>query len=204
MPTSSAGGDSSLKTADGTQLQPNQVELNHSSADNQSLLLYLNYELSQNKSFTIASTGMDISAGTTVTAVDVNSGVITLSQDTVAQFRGGNTYSFGTFSISPTSIYTVNSVQTSGSITNGRIMWYHALTGQAPNNGAPAQLTEMTFRSTYYNPSNNGGFKYLFNSDPQFIAANDFNLINYDVSYVDSMVLPVAMEADDVPIAIRN
>lgn len=30
LPTSSAGGDSSLKTADGTQLQPSQVELNHS------------------------------------------------------------------------------------------------------------------------------------------------------------------------------
>ncbi len=200
LPTPSAGGVSNDPT-----LQPDQVKLNHGSADNQALLIYLEYELTQNKMFTITSDGVtDIQPGTTVSSVDVNSGVITLSQDTIPQARGGHTYSFGTFSISPTSIYAVNSVQANGSITNGRVMWYHALTDEGPNGAAPAQLTEITFRGTYFNPNNNGGFAYLFNSDQDFINANDFNLINYDVSYVDSIALPVAMEADDVPVDPTN
>jgi hypothetical protein len=43
-------------------------------------------------------------------------------------------------------------------------MWYHALTAQAPNNDAPAQLTEFTFRGTFYNPEINTttGFQRRF------------------------------------------
>ena len=36
------------------------------------------------------------------------------------------------------------------------------------------------------------------------ISANDFNLINYDVSYVDSMALPIAVSADNVPVVLPN
>ena len=36
-------------------------------------------------------------------------------------------------------------------------MWYHALTAQAPNNDAPFQLTEFTFRGTFYDPTINAG-----------------------------------------------
>ncbi len=52
---------------------------------------------------------------------------------------------------------------------------------------APAQLTEITFRDPYLT---------RFITDP----AQTFPLINYDVSYVNNLVAPVAMEASRVPI----
>ena len=84
-------------------------------------------------------------------------------------------------------------------------MWYHSLTAENPNNDAPFQLIEMSFRGTFYNPKINvgTGFNYLIGFDTtkkNYISANDFDLVNYDVSYVDSIALPVAMEADQVPI----
>ena len=100
-------------------------------------------------------------------------------------------------------MFTVDSVSGPAyptSITNGRILWYHSLAAQGPQKDAPGQLTEITFRSDYYAPENNAGFQYLIGTDPDTLNANDFNLINYDVSYVDSMVLPVAMQADNVPV----
>jgi hypothetical protein len=96
---------------------------------------------------------------------------------------------------------------TNGSSTaaNGVVQWYHALTAKNPNNDAPFQLIEMSFRGTFYSPTLNPGtgFNYLIGFDTpteNYISANDFNLVNYDVSYVDSFALPVAMEADSVPI----
>ena len=60
-----------------------------------------------------------------------------------------------------------------------------------------AQLGEMTFRSKIF-------------ADPRFLTHQDIDpngnsgevhdLVNYDVSYVDSMTLPVAMEANNVPL----
>jgi hypothetical protein len=84
-------------------------------------------------------------------------------------------------------------------------MWYHSLTAENPNNDAPFQLIEMSFRNTFHNPTINvgTGFNYLicFNtSNTTYIGANDFDLVNYDVSYVDAIALPVALEADQVPI----
>ena len=80
-------------------------------------------------------------------------------------------------------------------------MWYQALTAKNPNNDAPFQLIEMSFRGTFYNPKINvgTGFNYLIGFDTtrqNYISANDFDLVNYDVSYVDSIALPVALEAD--------
>ena len=90
-------------------------------------------------------------------------------------------------------------------IPDGVVMWYHSLTAENPSNSAPFQLIEMTFRGTFYNPTINvgTGFNYLIGFDTpteNYISANDFNLVNYDVSYVDSFALPVAVEADSVPI----
>jgi len=73
---------------------------------------------------------------------------------------------------------------------NGLIMFYHHTISSTPNNGAPAQLGEFTIRDPYL--VQHFGIPA---SSKQGIV-----LINYDVSYVDSMILPVAMEAKDVPI----
>jgi hypothetical protein len=91
------------------------------------------------------------------------------------------------------------------SAQNGVVMWYHSLTAENPSNDAPFQLIEMSFRGTFYNPKINvgTGFNYLIGfdtNDVKYISANDFDLVNYDVSYVDAIALPVALEADQVPI----
>jgi len=106
-------------------------------------------------------------------------------------------------SISPTQRYIVPSLSGSNyptSITNGYIMWYHALTAEIPHNSAPFQLAEFTIRGDYYAANNNPGFQYLINDSNTTIGANDFNLFGYNVSFVDSMALPVAIEADNVPV----
>jgi hypothetical protein len=113
------------------------------------------------------------------------------------------TFQIPTGTISPTLVYATDALSGAaypGSIANGRVMWYHASISEVPLNDAPFQLTEATFRGSYYDPARNpgSGFRYLI-GDSAF-AANKFDLINYDVSYVDSMSLPVALEAGNVPI----
>ena len=100
---------------------------------------------------------------------------------------------------------------TGGQAATGMVMWYrqglnnqtdrHVVAPQqakAPANDAPAQLTEWTMRDpvlSIINPNIDIGH-------PNFgeTHAN----INYDVSYVDSIALPVAMEALDVPVAVQT
>ena len=55
----------------------------------------------------------------------------------------------------------------SSSAGNGVVMWYQSLTAENPNNDAPFQLIEMSFRGTYYNPKINvgTGFNYLIGFD---------------------------------------
>jgi hypothetical protein len=77
-------------------------------------------------------------------------------------------------------------------------MLYHAVRPLGPTNDAPAQLAEFTIRD-----------KYLLTLPTGPIIQKNFPgevhaLVNYDVSYVDSMMLPVAMEALDVPVPIPN
>ena len=111
-------------------------------------------------------------------------------------------------SIAPTLRYTqpgYTITDGTSSADNGVVMWYHALTAKNPNNDAPFQLIEMSFRGTFYNPKINvgTGFNYLIGfdtKDTNYISANDFDLVNYDVSYVNAIALPVALEADQVPI----
>ena len=77
----------------------------------------------------------------------------------------------------------------------GLVMFYHAfnasapffVTSSTPLPDAPAQLTEFTIRDPYLK---------LWLKDP----AQTGILFNYDVSYVDSLVAPIAMEATNVPI----
>jgi hypothetical protein len=78
---------------------------------------------------------------------------------------------------------------------SGVVMYYHSLVPNGPANDAPSQLLEFTIRDTY--------LKTL--STAHFIPDSEKHpLVNYDVSYVDSMALPVAMEATDVPVPIPN
>ena len=79
-------------------------------------------------------------------------------------------------------------------IPNGVVMWYRADTAEAPNDDTEDQLAEWTIRDHGYlvNPNitakSNGEIP-----DNQLVT-----LINYDVSNVDNLYLPLAMEANDV------
>jgi len=81
-----------------------------------------------------------------------------------------------------------------GTIPNGVVMWYRAETPQAPNDDTEDQLAEWTIRD----------HDYLSNSKIQAKTNNEIpdnqlvTLINYDVSNVDNLYLPLAMEALDV------
>lgn len=85
--------------------------------------------------------------------------------------------------------------ETSGdTIANGVVMWYRADTAEAPNDDTEDQLAEWTIRDHGYlsNPKITTKTKSEI-PDNQLVT-----LINYDVSNVDNLYLPLAMEATDV------
>jgi hypothetical protein len=91
--------------------------------------------------------------------------------------------------------------------TDGAVMWYHDLNSSAPNNIAPFQLTEFTFRGPFYNRDVNigTGFDWLLDGndkhDPRGVYASSIgNIADYDISFVDTISMPVAMEATGVNI----
>lgn len=69
------------------------------------------------------------------------------------------------------------------------VMWYHALIACGPLNDSPGQFIEFAIRDPWLQLVN-----------PKIDDGDIGPLINYDVSYVDIIYLPVAMEAIDVPI----
>ncbi len=75
---------------------------------------------------------------------------------------------------------------------NGRVMWYHSknAAGLAENinESAPTQLAEWSIRDKYLGTMTTGS-QIAASEKP----ANPF--VNYDVSYVDNLMLPVAFEA---------
>ncbi|WP_406694269.1 hypothetical protein V5E97_24640 [Singulisphaera sp. Ch08] len=81
------------------------------------------------------------------------------------------------------------------------VLWYRAQgvggLAEGPAGSAPAQLGEMTFRSKIFADP-----RYLTHKDidPKGNSGEVHDLVNYDVSYVDSMTLPVAMQANHVPL----
>jgi hypothetical protein len=83
--------------------------------------------------------------------------------------------------------------QPSPSTFKAVVLWYRADVAFVPLNDAPAQLLEFTIRDPYMWQLNS-------NLDKNTLGP----LINYDVSYVDTIYLPVAMEATDVPDANGN
>ncbi len=67
------------------------------------------------------------------------------------------------------------------------VFYFNPVTPEGVSLAAPAQLLELTFRDPYLK---------------QFITDNlqTYPLINYDVSYVDKLTTPVALEASAVPV----
>ena len=85
--------------------------------------------------------------------------------------------------------------ETSGdTIPNGVVMWYRAEIPQAPNDDTEDQLAEWTIRDHNYlvNP------KITAKTNGEIPDNQLVTLINYDVSNVDNLYLPLAMEATDV------
>src|SRR5262249_14545197 len=76
-------------------------------------------------------------------------------------------------------------------------MWYHP-SGEALGIGAdaPAQLIEKTTRGKAYFTDNASAF------GGNFPDIQKTTPINYDVSYVDTLMLPAAMEVTDVPVIV--
>lgn len=87
---------------------------------------------------------------------------------------------------------------------NGILLYYKANTVDAPVNPSPAsqgQLTEWTIRDKdFLTTVNSYDGSHKLGTIP---ASELTTLINYDVSYVDDMLAPVAMTATNVPIPIQ-
>jgi hypothetical protein len=89
----------------------------------------------------------------------------------------------------------IANAETSGdTIPNGVVMWYRAEIAQAPNDDTEDQLAEWTIRDHGYlvNP------KITAKTNGEIPDNQLVTLINYDVSNVDNLYLPLAMEATDV------
>jgi hypothetical protein len=149
--------------------------------------------------------------GTVNTSTNNGQGSITLQQANGALPITGGQYTFSTIkpasSPQPSISQTARFLQTgftlttkgSPSTTNGAVMWYHALTASAPNNDAPFQLTELTFRNAYYGSIT--GFVNLMGGSTSSVYTDAIKpAADYDVSYVDSINMPIAMEATNVTI----
>jgi len=92
----------------------------------------------------------------------------------------------------------------SSSTDNGILMYYKANTPNAPNDpsaAAPGQLTEWTIRDKPF-LTTVSAYDQSQGYDP--IPSSELTtLVNYDVSYVDDMTAPVAMNANNVPVPIQ-
>jgi hypothetical protein len=95
----------------------------------------------------------------------------------------------------PNAFRSITLAETSGdTIPNGVVMWYRANVSQGPADDSEDQLAEWTIRD------------HAYLSSPQITTASHgeipdnqlLDLINYDVSNVDSLYLPLALAANDV------
>ncbi len=95
----------------------------------------------------------------------------------------------------PNGYRSITAAQTSGdTIPNGVVMWYRAAIAQAPSDDTEDQLTEPTIRDHDYlvNP------QITAKTNREIADSELVTLINYDVSNVDNLYLPLAFEALDV------
>ena len=89
----------------------------------------------------------------------------------------------------------ITKAETSGNtISNGVVMWYRADIAEAPNDDTEDQLAEWTIRDHVYlvNP------RITAKTNREIPDNQLVTLINYDVSNVDNLFLPLAMAANDV------
>lgn len=77
-------------------------------------------------------------------------------------------------------------------IKDGVVLWYKSPVPVGPVSEAPDQLLEWTYRDKDY-------LSQLPTAN-EIPAGQLITLVNYDVSYVDTLFLPLAMEALDVPL----
>ena len=95
---------------------------------------------------------------------------------------------------------TVTNLQNNSTSSNGVLMYYHCSDspGEDPGLDTPDQLIEFTIRDKDFLQ------KVSDYDDATFGKPIDqgqiITLINYDVSYVDHLLLPVAMQANRVPV----
>jgi hypothetical protein len=75
--------------------------------------------------------------------------------------------------------------------SNGRVMWYHATVAHDFGTDGPGQLAEWTIRDPLQ-----------VSFAPNMPTSEIAKIFNYDVSYVDNLTLPAAMEITNVPIKL--
>jgi hypothetical protein len=89
----------------------------------------------------------------------------------------------------------ITKAETSGdTIPNGVVMWYRAEESKAPSDDTEDQLAEWTVRDHGYLVND----KITAKTNHEIPDNQLVTLINYDVSNVDNLYLPLAMEANDV------
>ncbi|HEU5118070.1 MAG TPA: hypothetical protein VFT74_15715, partial [Isosphaeraceae bacterium] len=116
------------------------------------------------------------------------------SSSTVYNYQVGAHVAIGTTAPSPDDGTTWVDATRSGGYAPGLspiVLLYHDTTPLAVSTEALAQLGELTFRDPYLTH---------FINDP----AQTFPLINYDISFVNNLVAPAAMQASNVPIYYVN
>ncbi len=94
----------------------------------------------------------------------------------------------------PNSQRSIANAETSNdTIPNGVVMWYRAEVSNGPTDDVRDQLAEWTIRDHDYlsNP------QITKDTHGQIALGQLVTLTNYDVSYVDSLYLPLAFEAND-------
>ncbi len=102
------------------------------------------------------------------------------------------------------SVYVGNKGVVASTDGNGLLMYYHSHDNGAPNDPNPAaagQLTEWTIRDQdFLNKVNAYDQQHGIGTIP---SSELTTLINYDVSYVDDLMAPIAMEATQVPVPVQ-
>src|SRR6185437_9314383 len=114
-------------------------------------------------------------------------------------FRYDPTSSRGVSLSTDPNSWVTNFTAPNGEASAGLVMFYHATVPSTPSLDSPAQLTEFTIRDPYLNTGGaNPGIGWLTDE------AQTKVFFNYDVSYVDNLTSPIAMEATQVPIPIAD
>src|SRR5579871_859203 len=176
------------------------IGYNAGTAQNPKYTLGLPY----NKSITIAVPLVFWNAGRADIAVD--------SANLIPKDNNGGTPNPFYFFYDSTMSISTQGVMPSSTVSNGFLLYYRATAGSHsvdPSSAGQAQLTEWTIRDQPFLTKVNTYIAQYNSTQPPAnqitpIAASQLvTLFNYDVSYVDAMLAPVAMTALSVPVPIQ-